>query len=448
MAIAGYPSNKDDETEVVDTTSQIKANVKINDVSPTKTPWVDTVAGYEGENLNYQVAGSPWCGNYYQQLKELGDVGDTIDARIDSSYQQYTKINNYVGKLEGSLTFSTTEDSKESSLSGSMILVDTLIPNRGDLWVAERGVNKVGLFAVTKTERLSAFSGSGYRVDLLLIEESDNNSKGRRYTSLENKVVSNYYYNENYLYLGTAPTLNSEDIRRYEERTLIAEQLANDYIREFFDRTSATLVLNLDGGIIYDPYLLNFITKTFKVNISNVRVYQSGNTLPETIWGNLIRRKSFMSNFIMKDVILGSTMQQQDLQFLYGVHHAGINFIVSPKDTADKSIANDAVYLGYGCVQSMSTVELRHLVNIPSNAVDTTIPPVPNLGIDSSYVLSTAWYNGDTELSILESMVTDWLQGNPLDKAKMNAVLETSCKFTELQRFYFNPIIIFILNNS
>lgn len=445
MAIAQLPgADNPTPEEEVDTGSQIKENTQINDVAPSTTPWVDSVAGYKDPHHGYGVDGSPCYGNYYQQLRELGDVGDTIDARIDSAYQQYSKIHNYRGMLRGSLNYQTDPESKESQLTGELVIVDALIPNRGDLWVMERGYGRLGLFAVTNTERLSPFKNSAYTATIVLIEESDESTPSTRLAALESKVVGNFYYDENYLYLGTSPTLTSEQLEQFESRKLTAERLSYDYLREFYYRPAGTLVLDLNGGLVYDQHLTQFVSKTFRIDVGMVRLFNEQQGIPRaTLWDELIRRRRGSHGQVMSKMWLVNTLKNQDLQFLYSLHHTPINFILREKEL---SIPPETVYLGYGTSTQLSYIDLAQLTEISPPATSGNVQPTPTVGYLGDYVLSTAWYSGEGEVSVLEEMVNDWFNNRPLDPAKVDLVINASVHFTALERYYLYPIIIFLLN--
>ncbi|AFI55456.1 hypothetical protein TSMG0173 [Halocynthia phage JM-2012] len=443
MAIAKLPGSPT-EPEEVPVDNQVAVNTKINDLPETTTPWVDSVQGYKGNAVNYDVEGSPWRGYYYQMLRQKDDVSDVVDVLVDASYQQYTKINNYVAKLQGDLSYTITEDTKESALVGQMIIVDAIVPNKGDVWVAERGVNRIGVFLVTSTERLSGFSNAAYLIDIKLIEESDSTSRGKRLQSLEEKVVSNYHYNEKYLYLGSKPLLSTNELHQSKNRRQDGIRLAEDYMREFYRNDACTLVLDIDGTLIYDPYLTEFVTNTFPVNVSMIRAYNDEARSAETFLDNLVSKNGRLSMLIAKEMHLVSVTKVQDLQFLYGIHHTPIQYLVRPKD----DVSDDTAYLGYGCFEHLTEVELRNVVPISSPMSTGTIHPVPVIGYNSSYVLSTDWYNGSTENTIFESMVTDWLEGNPLDQTKLDNVLLAYKQFTTLERFYITPVLVFLLMNN
>ena len=445
MAIAKLPSST---PTPVDPVSQIKENVKINDKPSSTTPWVNTASGQTDSVLGMQVAGSPWKGNYYQQLKEIDDVADTIDDRIDSAHQQYSKINNYVAKMQGDLNYSITEDTKETTVTGEMILTDTLIPNRGDLWVAEFGTNRIGVFAVTETERLSAFNGSAYRASIHLVETSDVRSLGDKYTSLESKTISNYYYDANYLYLGTKATLSSDEVHYRTSLRNTAKRMVGDHIREFFDRTASTIVLTIGSETVYDPNIVEFILKTFKSGTGPIRNYKEANANPATIWDNLIERNPLFSNFIMDKFELAVMARNHDLPFLYGLQHTLITYIVRTRDSDDPSAVTDSSYSNAGCTTDEYAVTLDSLTTITPNISDTVVPPIPAVGLDNSYVMSTEWYTGDYDTSILESAVSDWLNNEPISTDKLISLQEASRTFSTIERFYLNPIVIFLLSNS
>lgn len=443
MALASIPGSEDNQEEP-QPDQQISKNTQINDVPESTTPWVDSVQGYKGNDTNYDVEGMPWVGNYYQMLRQADDVSDTIDALVDASYQQYTKINNYRAKLINDLAYAVTEDTKESSLEGELVIIDAIIPNRGDVWVANRGTNRVGIFVVTNVTRLSGFSNAAYSVAIKMVEESDYSSKGRLYSSLESKVVTNYYYDSKYLYLGTKPLLATEELMLRRQRKGDALRLADTYLHEFKNIAACTLTLSVDSQIIYDPYLVDFVTSVFPNDVSSLRSYSDDKLAVETFWSNLRRRNNRISALISKDMHLVRVTKNHDLQFIYGIHHTDVTYLVRPKDDP----SDDKAYLGYGQYEDVPTLELRNLFSTQLPTSTGTIHPVPPIGSQSTYVVGEDWYAGSTENTIIESMMGDWLNSRPITQDKFDAVLLASKNFNDVEKFYFTPIIVFLLLNS
>lgn len=410
---------------------------KVKEEVPTHkdtVPWVDTVSGYDDSTNLYEVGGFTWLGTYFQGLREEDDIADTIDVRIDGSYQQFKRIEDFPLKLQSELSYAIVNETKESNLSTEVILTDVLVPNNGDIFVSQRTTTKIGLFTISEVERLSPFNNSAYKAKLTLIEESNKDDINVRLENLIKKVVATQYYQENYLYLNSKPLLTKEEVGFKEDKLKLATRLSRDYtLRHFNKRTDTYLVIEGDK-VLYDPYLVKFLHQTLRSSLQG-RIYDCEDAGEMTIFDNLITRDKELSSLIMDKVEVYRTMKGQDLLFAYGLHYTKVNRILT---SADKE---HATFIGQGTTVSCPRYSIDSQFNLSD--ANEVYPDLSN----GTYIVSEDFYNGGDVTTLFDDVVTKWLNDEAIGSGDVEALVSGLNDLTPLEYYYFVPVIIFLLNN-
>lgn len=397
-------------------------------------PWVDTVSGYDDSTNLYEVGGFTWLGTYFQGLREEDDVADTIDVRIDGSYQQFKRIEDFPLKLQSELSYAIVNETKESNLSTEVILTDILVPNNGDIFVSQRTTTMIGLFTISEVERLSPFNNSAYKAKLTLIEESHKDDLNTRLEDLLNKVVATQYYQENYLYLNSKPLLTKEEVNFKEDKLKLAMRLSRDYTLKHFDKTANTYLVTEDDKVLYDPYLVKFIHQTFRDNLEG-REYQCEDSGELTLFDNLISRDKELSSLLMTDVEVYQTMKGHDLLFAYGLHYTKVNRILT------KAGKEHDVFFSSG--STMTHVRYSIASQFSLSDPNTTYPDLSS----GSYLVSKDFYEGGDTVTLLDDMIIKWLNNEVVGSDDVKTLVSGLNTLTPLEYYYFTPLIIFLLNN-
>ena len=129
----------------------------------------------DAANLLTHVEGSSYTVDYYSQVltKDSPLAGPMMNR--NAIYQQYTRINNLELKVNNPLTYTQDEVTKSIKGVGSAtIYAMTVIPNIGDIFIANIANGNIGIFRITTSERKSIFKNTVYTIDYYLLETSSN----------------------------------------------------------------------------------------------------------------------------------------------------------------------------------------------------------------------------------------------------------------------------------
>jgi hypothetical protein len=137
-------------------------------------------------NLLTHIVGSSWVVDYYSQVLNTNSQLSGQQLSVSAVYQQYKKINNLEIKVTSALT-SSQDEQKNMSVTGEATLFPFIIPNDGDMFIADIGNGKKAVFTITRTTKLSIYKQACYTISYVLDSESL-----IKIDDLNAKVVENY----------------------------------------------------------------------------------------------------------------------------------------------------------------------------------------------------------------------------------------------------------------
>ena len=423
----------------------LKPNTTITDVPDTTTPWVETSSVSTTVERFAPMSGFPWGGTYFQQLRGIDDYSDVLDDLISAPYQQYARINGYELLLETPLTQSTAVDSKVTSADIEAVVSDTLVPNRGDCFLADIGDGRLGLFVATETNRKTIFNSTAYdcKFSLYKIIKDESDSI---LTDIASKVVVNYHYNKQYLELGKEPLLTTDELDKYSQRSDIANYLTTSYINTYKVRVMSTLALTVGEVILYDPSVIDFMYKTTKNFPNDLHQYTPNDVEPKTIYDMLIsRHQPQYKNTLQNKKVYIECVTGMDISYRFGLMHTPCTHIAT----------NECVPIYYGYtsnykpnIHKLSDIISHDSVKVPTPLIGTALPPFPDVIGNETYIFSREWYEENKATSLLETMVDDWLRRRPADPRKITTIIEAVDHLDVVSKYYLVPIIIFLLTYS
>ena len=173
-----------DDSETVEQPNTVRS-------SPPESKGVVVDTRYESKaNLLTHVEGSSWNVNYYSQVLNADNapIGQQVDR--NAIYQQYTFIEMFELKVTQPLTSSQDSTTKEMTLIGTANVYPHVIPNRGDMFIADVGDGRTAIFKVTSCERKSIFKDTCYSIDYILTNYTTKELRA----DLDNKVIKKYAF--------------------------------------------------------------------------------------------------------------------------------------------------------------------------------------------------------------------------------------------------------------
>ena len=431
-----------------------KATVPMTDTPRYKTNWIDDRVSPVNAIAQY-VSGTNWPIRYYQAILSQHNDLRTIDTGTSGTYQSYNRIDNLPIKLTSSITHTHEEGTGVSRVAGSGTILSYIVPNRGDIIIADAGLNDEAFYQINQVERKTQFRETVYEVQFELLDLRTVGNE--RFNDLESKVLHRYHYHADRLNEGYNPIMLTD---RYNAVTSIVEltsDLIRYYAKQFYHRQNATFLVPHSQFRIYD----HMVVKFFKQIVST---YEA----PELVQFQLINPDNSPH---LELTSLYDALLEQDEGLLRQSHHR-YGVISSPslrnylrlnsfRLTAIDQLIYPKYMKSYSGQERMAIeaddVELikNHLWldNSYFNTLPTIRKPIgstgeypliPQLNLLESYLLPVEFYQLKSISSILERQCYRRLMKQPLDEQELMWLMESARSWGLVEQFYYIPLLILL----
>lgn len=421
-----------------------------------KTNIVDT--RYEPlQSLLTHVEGSSWITFYYSQLVNSDDALQGQQSSGSPVMQQYKLIKHLELKVTNPLSISQDSESLEMQTTGTATLYPGVIPNEGDVFIADIGDGNEGIFKITNTTRKTISRESCYEVEYLLVDIADAFRKG----DLNQKVIETFEFVKDFIVHGQHPLVQQEEFAIMSNLVTFYYQIVRRYFKLFTSREYATLLIPGQGEARYDHFLtgaLKSFHETLQApEIRNIRQLNCDDDYvlkSTTIWDAIKAQDYKLLRHCVKRVGLLPTYYFTSVAVLEGIRYSGIQYVVYPLDheesvdtelTTKERLPVD-ILLTQVPVEPMNLSDLITQTDL-ENAFGITPPTmIKNVTVDNYYIFSEAFYNGDkTQQSLLELALTDYLNNMPVDLNKLLLFCRSYPNWGKLEQFYYLPILLVLI---
>lgn len=210
------------------------------------------------EELNHDavishVEGSSWYVDYYSQVLSLNMEPKHYDINQSPVNQQYHLIKSIEFKLQNQDT-STDDKTNIVRLSGTAAIYAGVIPNVGDVIIADIGSAMAGRMTVMRVDKKSYFKDTVYEIDFELIEYINTKDKEDHLNSF---VVKTSVFVKDLITYGSDPVILEEEYFNLKNADNVARELIDDFLKEFFSNELSTFqVPGYGRQATYDPYVV------------------------------------------------------------------------------------------------------------------------------------------------------------------------------------------------
>ena len=418
----------------------------------------------DASDLLTHVEGSSWTVQYFSQVlsKDSPLAGQMITR--DAIYQQYILIKDMELKVNTPITYVQDEATKSIKGTGAATVYPFIIPNMGDLIIADIGDGKAGIFRVTTSERKTIFKNTVHTIEYVLIETSANREHyTERLEDLNTKTIETIVYVRDFLQHGQNPLLHKEEYDILRELRMFYHSTLERYFKMFLSNEYKTLLIPGQMWPTYDHFLtkamLSFFSTDDTPDVRNVRILNVDDDIvmqATTIWDVLKEKDVKLLKYCFRRAGIVTTKSFTRNPMLEGIYHTGIAYVVYPLD-AQCSV-------DHGTFNVIKPVYERGLKDTPSQIRDLsdligdtefeglTLPEVELIHpilIDNFYIFSQAFYTKNREeMSLIELCVMDYLEHKAPNINNLLLLAKTCHAWNGLERFFYTAILLILLKHA
>ena len=467
---------------------EVKETVVVND-KPFNAVTVD-LAWQPVDNLTTMVDGGSWVVDYFSQVLTRDSDLSGQQLSVSGVYQQYTLIAGLEIKVTTPLSTSQNDETKTVGVEGSGTVYPFLIPNEGDMFLAEIEPGKLAMFRIRSVTKKTIFKEACYEIQYGL-----DNTDSVKIDDLRSKVVKTYYHHKDFLNYGANPLLIKSDAKALNDLHRLYPSLVDHYFYRFFSREYSTFLLPGQAYRIYDPFLIDFLTGIIEVTDHSLMQKLRKRNLHDdqfnhacSVWRAIGERDAFHFNTCFRNFCLASTRLYFSKPTQAGIHASGLNYVVYPLD-AQRNVDHQKLLdtkAGYfeGLTPSFTQEEITPLVPAagyfppddeeldPTPQEDPYTPVVMKvdpryasvrtenlMGVPGdyqraispvspkgSYIFSSQFYQGSPACSF-EEMVLDHIKGQRVDIVQLNNLSKLFHAWGDLEKFYYVPILLAMMRS-
>lgn len=402
-------------------------------------------------SLLTHLDGSSWSVWYYSQILTNDSALAGQNITRNPIYQQYRLIKNFELKVTTPLDTAQDETSKTMVITGVANVSASLIPNEGDMLIADIGDGREGIFRVTVSQRKSVFKDTVHVIEYQMIDYATDERKA----DLNLKVVETLQFSRDFLLHGQSPYIQEDDfvvITKLQQRYT---EIATRYFKTYTSSEYRTLLIPGQPYPTYDPLLTKAITSFFTTYdtpelryIRKLNCDDDNSLKSVSIWDVLIAKDLSLLPYCMRQTGLVSAREFTSNPSMEGVYYSGIEYVVYPLDS---ELSIDDALTGI-----FKVIEPDVLVDTPSKfpAIITTYGVTNTLLVNSIqhngyYLFSQAFYeNTPIGQSCLELCVRDYLSNRPLDNQLLLKLCDAYPSWSTLARFYYVPVLLLLIKAS
>lgn len=444
---------------------QPDASVPIQTTAPATIPetknsiFTSLVPEVKIASLLKYVEGYPWTVNYYGQLLNINNTVEHFDPSSPDLTQPFYKVNGLVLQVTSPLSSSYNEEKGVTTVSGSALMPFNVIPNVGDLILAQVDNGEDAIFHITSVVRKTHRKDSLYEVSYTL--HTYTSEQPNFVQILENRINETYFFNKDANHFNRDVLIKPSVKEARDRLVLFLEESKNYYFNTFVNPRTSSLLIPGHPLTLYDPILTRFIAKTVEItDYPSVKIHQ------HTYSSESIDQMSIL------DCLVTRTMphpKQMNTTYNFIAAHNlpirsrlgtvsfnGVNYIIYPtnpnlKHTVGTPRNPEAEYINT-IKTSLNYEQVTDLViktTNNNNLYDTFL--LPELFDEDYYVVTKNFYDYLTdhsvyeELSYVELLMYKFFKQEPIAAEDLAVCVERYKDWSILHKFYLLPVMWFLI---
>lgn len=436
-------------------TAELKQPLETVKVSNIQQPIIDT-AWVDKSHLLTHVEGASWIVDYYSQVLTQDSNLSGLQSSVDNPYQTYTLVKGLELKVTTVLSTDQDDSTKAMRVMGTSTIYPFLIPNEGDMFIADIGQNRFGLFRVVSTTKKSIFKEATYEISYNL--DTDDPVK---INELFTRAIDTKYFHKDFLLHGQSPLLIKSEAEALIQLEKDYKIIFDRYIKQYFSQEFKTLMLPGQEYKIYDPYLVGYMLNRFtsednltmlhlrKLNLDDDPVSKA-----DSFWTMLKLRDIGILNTSFKRFGLVPAKAFTRNPVYQGIAYSGFDHVIYPIDPAitvdGEHINNLKPVIDFGLNNSPDATIANSTIVRALNLrnLDDSVNYIYPVTEDDYYVLTENFYSDTESTSELEEMVLQYIRKEPIDIAQLSDISKLYHKWGTLERFYYVPVLLTLIHST
>lgn len=416
------------------------------------------------ESLLKYVEGYPWTVVYYGQILNTNSTVNHFDVKEGDLSQSYVEIKDLVLKVQSPLGYSYDEKGGDSSLNGSAIMPYKVIPNPGDVFLANVDSGEDALFVVTNVTRKTHRKNTLYEIEYSSLAYV--NDDPMFLERLKKRINETYYYDNSIDSKNTQLLVTPKEKFHIDTLRRFLHDSKEYYFRTFAQRQSGSLGVPGVEHIVFDQVLDEFVNKTVDTSLFNTyKLYSFSN------YGEGYMRDTIL-DCLIKRVLPTSKRVERKLNFypsssyflrgqLHSPYFSTVDYLISVVDRDERMVSRKQ-YNPYEEVPSI--YDVRNEENYDTDITLTTTvngsegesvkPILPSLFENDFYIVSENFYQYLTDksvynnLSFVELLIYRYLSGENVPMEDSFKCISRWEDWSYLHQFYYLPVVWFLANQS
>lgn len=398
------------------------------------------------------IEGRSWMVEYFSQVLNKDDETSSHQMTRLGIHQQYNLIHKLELMVTDPLPANPTYDPSNNEFTGrgTANMYPGVRPNVGDMFVATLLDGKLGLYQVTENiQQRTIYRQTTFTIEYVLKSFLTQ----REYEVMMSKVQREYYFHKSFLDSGINPILTDEAHNATEEFESIRNRLPRQYMTQYFNREYGTLLVPDQGRkAVYDPFITKFVTNlwsqlevgTFN-GMNNLNVMDSHIREFRTLFDALLHTDPYLIDVVEAKIPIVDTSMFLRNPYYGSSWYVGIPFVFYPKSSLEDYFPNFPEIAPKAKTLQPGKIPERNGVPRDPNAEPEVENGIKLVNVDEYYVLSADFYRKSDAMSTLETLVWQTLDQGSIDAKILIGLFKDSRDWSNLERFYYLPIMYSII---
>lgn len=400
-------------------------------------------SSYTDQNsLLSNISGKPVLTEYYRQVLGESEMQHGFQPESIETYQSYQRIKGLIIKIDNDTSQGMDTETGIMNEEGVAFVLFDLTPILGDIFIADIGDGKAGLFQITELPRIRKIvMDKVYEIDFKIIAIMNKEIED----NLNKKTVKEFIYSKDSAIKGGNSVISVSDFDDNKTIAKLETAIAQDYLENFYFDSEKTIIIpnivkddKIDNSIVYDPYLTQFMQYTLPTDKIGLRepVRTMGVEFGKNgvggrkvnIWDMILQNSfEFPQRYKQKYYIHNSS------SLINTRYYGGIYF-----SKIDKCILNEE----YGAARDAYNYYGSLLFNEEQN-----IKPVQTQGIKWNYYFSDEFYTGNPTKDN-EKFIFNFFRDKTVDKKILLEILNKYWDLEPIDKCYMAGIYLLAIRIS